>query len=108
MLSASVVKAHRLLWRHGLAPARKDFRPVNYLQRYVRFWRDWRTYNSLAGAERLSLLDSFPQLTDETDSTGVESHYFYQGVWLAKRLAFSRPAIHVDVGSDHRLIGLLT
>ena len=107
-IPSAIVKAHRLLWRHGLAPARKDFHPVANVVRYVEFWRDWRAYSRLPGAETLNIADSFPRLDDATQLTGIETHYFYQSVWLAQRLAASRPTLHVDVGSDHRMVGMLT
>jgi len=103
-----VVNVHQFLWRHGLAPSRKDFRPIKRVRSYARFWRDWRAYQQLPGAEALRLRDSFPQLEDDTGATAVDSHYFYQAVWLSNRLGSIRPALHVDVGSDHRMVGTLT
>lgn len=103
-----LVTTHRFLWRHGLAPARKDFHPIGRVRGYVRFWRDWRRYRQLPGAESLRLRDTFPQLEDDTGATAVESHYFYQSVWLSNRLGVIRPDLHVDIGSDHRMVGMLT
>jgi hypothetical protein len=99
---------YRLLWRHGLAPDPTRLAPLGRLRKYMSFWRDWRAYQAMPGAERLRLLDSYPQLQDETSTTAVESHYFYQSVWATRLIARHQPRLHVDVGSDHRWVGVLT
>jgi Caenorhabditis protein of unknown function, DUF268 len=104
----AALRTYRLLWRHGLAPDPMGLAPIRRVRNYVRFWRDWGAYQALPGAERLHLLDSYPQLQDETSTTAVESHYFYQSVWATRLIAHQRPRLHVDVGSDHRWVGVLT
>src|SRR5918911_415279 len=41
-------------------------------------------------------------------STEVESHYFYQAIWAGRLIADHRAIHHVDIGSDHRMVGMLT
>lgn len=53
-------------------------------------------------------MDLYPCLLDWTHSTGFDAHYFYQGAWLARRLSAIRPERHVDIGSDVRVIGVLS
>jgi hypothetical protein len=108
MAPSSLVRTYRLLWRHGLAPTLKHSQSLSRPARYLRYWRDWRTYRQLPGAESLSILDSFPQIDDWTVATGIDAHYFYQSVWAARLIGRNHPSLHVDIGSDHRLVGMLT
>lgn len=107
----AIARSARILaWARRRGPLR-GIQPMRALQATVgtaRFVRDWYAYQRLPGAEPLDLSESFPQLSDATAATEFDPHYFYQAVWLAKHLAGSRPTRHVDVGSDHRMVGMLT
>ncbi len=78
------------------------------LSRFPGYFRDWYRYNRMEGTERVRLKDSYPCLHDETASTRVDAHYFYQHVWAAEHLLRERPALHVDVGSSVDFVGLLS
>lgn len=52
--------------------------------------------------------DSFPQLADVSATTPFDPHYFHQGAWIARRLAASKPAQHVDVGSSVLTMSVLS
>ena len=56
----------------------------------------------------VSLGDSYPCLSDATAATPFDAHYFFQAAWVARRLALTRPRRHVDVGSDVKLVGVLS
>ena len=72
-----------------------------------RYLRDWISYSGKAGATpRFS--DSYPSLTDRVAATPFDAHYFFQGAWLARKVAQRRPARHVDVGSSVMTIGALS
>ncbi len=75
---------------------------------YARYIAAWRRYRKMPGAEALHWRDSFPQLFDAVRSTPFDAHYFYQSVWAAERIARTKPARHVDVGSDIDFVGVLT
>jgi len=75
-----------------------------YFWRYVRHWRAFQA----ASTERLSLRDSYPCLTDWLPSTPFDPHYFYQGAWIARRIAARAPAVHIDVGSSVLTISVLS
>lgn len=77
---------------------------IFWLPRYL---LDWRAYARVS-KERLSFLDSHPCLNDRRSHTPFDPHYFYQAAWLARRLAASKPARHVDIGSDIRMISVLS
>jgi SAM-dependent methyltransferase len=66
------------------------------------------SYRQLAGSEQLRIVDTYPQLEDRTASTEIDAHYFYQGIWTGKLIARDHAGGHVDIGSDHRTVGMLT
>ena len=76
-----------------------------YLPRYLRHWRE---YAKRSLESPLRLIDSYPCLGDWTRTTPLDAHYFYQGAWLARRLAMHRPAKHVDVGSSALMLSVLS
>lgn len=51
---------------------------------------------------------TFPCLTDWTQQTPFDAHYFYQAVWATRRVVESSPRQHVDIGSDILFVGTLT
>ncbi|MBN2513807.1 MAG: DUF268 domain-containing protein [Sedimentisphaerales bacterium] len=78
------------------------------LSRFPGYFRDWRRYSRMEGAEPIRLNDTYPCLFDKTSGTGVDSHYFYQHVWAMEKIAVHRPAQHIDVGSNVDFVGLLS
>lgn len=52
--------------------------------------------------------DTFPRLNDATRTTPFDPHYFYQGNWLARRVASVPPLQHVDIGSSILTMGVLS
>jgi SAM-dependent methyltransferase len=72
------------------------------------FLRDRRAYREVAGAERLRWRDLYPKLGDRVGYSPYDSHYFYQDIWAARRIAELAPEHHVDVGSRVDLVGFLT
>jgi SAM-dependent methyltransferase len=72
-----------------------------------RYMVQWYRLRSTRRA-RLPFRDSYPCLTDWVHSTPFDPHYFFQAGWLARKLAQSKPDEHVDVGSDVRMIGVLS
>jgi len=45
---------------------------------------------------------------DRVSHTPFDPHYFYQAAWMARNLAKENPSLHVDVGSDIRVLGVLS
>lgn len=79
---------------------------VRYLSRYV---RDWRRFARATRKTKPRLEDSYPCLGDWTSGTPFDAHYFYQGAWLARRLAGRKPlGLHVDVGSSVLTVSVLS
>ena len=97
-------------WARRRGPLRW-FRPTETLSRafdVLRFLDHWRQYQQLPGAEPLALVESWPCLGDNRGVTPFDPHYFYQAAWACRHIAASQVARHVDVGSDHRMAGMLT
>jgi len=59
-------------------------------------------------AEPLLIEDAYPCLFDRTTTTPFDSHYFYQDIWVFKRIQASGASNHVDVGSRAIFVGMLT
>lgn len=90
-------------WLLALADPRK-IRSWVYLLRYIKHWRQYQS----ASKHKLSLIDSYPCLTDWVSSTPFDAHYFYQGAWLARRICTSKVIKHVDIGSSVLTISVLS
>jgi SAM-dependent methyltransferase len=72
------------------------------------FLRDWWRYRRASPHEHVTAADLFPCLMDRVEVTPFDAHYFFQASWLARRLAASRPAYHVDVGSSVSMIAVIS
>lgn len=78
--------------------------------KYFSFIFDWMKYKRMVvdRKERTLIRDWYPCLFDKTPTTAIDPHYFYLGVWAAKKIYFTKPACHVDVGSQLQFVGFLT
>jgi SAM-dependent methyltransferase len=79
---------------------------LRYLPCYFMEWIEFR--RQAAGAWQVKVADSYPRLADRRATTPFDPHYFYQGNWLARRLAEARPGRHVDIGSSVLTVGVLS
>jgi hypothetical protein len=85
-----------------------DWRRVVSLRYLPRFLAEWFAFRRQAGSWSVEFADSYPCLADRLLSTPFDPHYFYQGNWLARRLADAKPRQHVDIGSSVLTIGVLS
>lgn len=76
-----------------------------YLPRYI---LHWLKYTRSANNQKISLVDLQPCLGDWSTHTPFDPHYFYQGAWLARKLAQSKPEKHVDIGSSVLTMSVLS
>jgi SAM-dependent methyltransferase len=101
-------------------PARSPLTPIkNWIKAFLlpipllgfaglpKYLRDWRRYSKMAGASP-GFADAYPCLTDSVKSTPFDAHYFFQGAWLARKVAQRRPVRHMDVGSSVMTIAALS
>ncbi|HEX2092500.1 MAG TPA: DUF268 domain-containing protein [Longimicrobiaceae bacterium] len=77
---------------------------------WKRFWASYCRYRQLApeGVEPDLLPHIFPCLGDDTAVTEIEPTYFYQDAWAFRKILERRPPWHVDVGSHHKFVALLS
>jgi SAM-dependent methyltransferase len=99
-------------WILGYA-LRSSLRATNHSARllpaWYRFWRSYSRYRDLVDSRgRDDARYLYPCLYDETGQTIVEPIYFYQNAWAFERIVAARPERHVDVGSQHTFVALLS
>jgi hypothetical protein len=85
-----------------------DWRRIASLRFFARYVSDWIAFRKEAGSWSVKFADSFPCLADRLPATPFDPHYFYQGNWLARRLAEAQPQQHIDVGSSVLMVGVLS
>lgn len=85
-----------------------DWRRIVSLRFFARYISDWIAFRQQAGSWSANVADSFPCLADRLPTTPFDPHYFYQGNWLARRLAEAKPSQHVDIGSSVLTVGVLS
>ena len=89
-------------------PLVDPFKLIGGVPGYIGFFRDWVKYSMLNGAETIKILDTYPCIHNKTQTTGFDSHYFYQDIWAFKKIYESKVDHHVDVGSRLDFVGFLT
>jgi SAM-dependent methyltransferase len=96
-------------WHTGAALYRRQRQLHRDLPAWHKFWVSYHRYRKLAPrAFRPSALDLQPCLGDDTAETAIEPTYFYQDAWAFERIVQQHPACHVDVGSHHKYVALLS
>lgn len=84
------------IWR-----ASKQYRPRNWL----RYWSQKRAYLATGTDEKLI---HSPCITDWSSHMPMEPIYYYQDSWAFERIVDFKPARHVDIGSHHKFVALLS
>jgi len=76
---------------------------------WPRFWKEYHEYNRQSRHDaQHSLRYLYPCLNDNTDETVIEPVYFYQDSWAFEKIVQQHPSLHVDVGSQHKFVALLS
>ena len=79
------------------------------IAQWGRFWQSYSDYNRMAPADQQAAWQYlYPCLGDDTDQTYIEPIYFYQDCWAFERIVNQRPQLHVDIGSHHKFVALLS
>lgn len=94
----SLLSPRRLLssWRKDIAA-------------WQRFWNSYSRYQQLAPNDKQSLLENlYPCLGEDTAETSIEPTYFYQDTWAFEKIVKQHPSNHIDVGSHHKFVALLS
>ncbi len=75
----------------------------------VSFFNDYWKYKRMpSGNFALKMEDLYPRLGDKTSSTPLDPVYFFQNAWCAGKIFASKPERHFDVGSDAKLVGIIS
>ena len=85
--------------------------PIDFLTagpRLIGYFKDYIKYISMEGAEKVKLSETFPLIHEKTETSGFDSHYFYQDIWAFKKVLKSNTDSHVDVGSRIDFVGFLS
>ena len=85
-----------------------DPRRIASVIRLPGFFASWVRYRRMAGGENAKFADLRPYLMDRISYTPFDPHYFYQAAWMARRLSKESVSLHVDVGSDIGMLGVLS
>ena len=88
-----------------ISPVFNPRRAIKFLPLTITFFKDYRAYKNKSN-EKFS--ESFPCLYDKTALTGIDPHYFYQGVWAFKKILDQKPLKHIDIGSKIDFVGYLS
>lgn len=76
---------------------------------WYRFWTSYRAYQQLAPKDKQAKLQYlYPCIYDATAETPVDPSYYYQDAWAFERIVDKNPSHHVDVGSHHKFVSLLS
>ncbi len=78
------------------------------IKNYPPFIKDLFIYKKLERGFPVPWRELNPQLHDKTPTTPVDYHYFYQQLWVFKRVLQQKPAAHLDIGSSYDLSGYLS
>ena len=79
------------------------------LGHWRRYWKDYYRYKDIApGSLHPQLEYLYPCLGDDTRETPIEPTYFYQDSWAFEKIVRQQPKSHVDVGSHHMFVVLLS
>ena len=79
------------------------------IDEWYRFWKSYKQYKEMSppsGQPELATL--YPCLGENTAKTVVEPIYFYQDNWAFQKIVENRPSLHVDIGSHHKFVALLS
>jgi len=79
------------------------------IRNWLRFWHSYRRYSELAPPDRKPTIKYlFPCQEDNTSETKIEPIGFYQDTWAFQQIVSVRPEMHVDIGSHHKFVALLS
>ena len=95
-----------MLWSLRLVSPFGDIVRLSALPRSLGFIGEWWQFRRAGGMA--GVLDWYPCLFDRVPQSRIDAHYFYQAVWAFKRILSQKPRLHVDLGSQVNLVGLLT
>jgi SAM-dependent methyltransferase len=95
------------LRRHSPRKLLRSFRRTESAWRY--FWKSYQEYSELSPPGAAPDYEHlFPCVYDRTETTKIDPVYYYQDSWAFEHIVKRRPSFHVDVGSHHKYVSLLS
>jgi SAM-dependent methyltransferase len=77
--------------------------------KWGRYWNEFEKYKHLSGRNNDELFPAlYPCIHDYISVTPIEPTYFYQDAWAFELIVKRKPESHVDVGSHHKFVALLS
>lgn len=73
----------------------------------IKFFIDFKKYRKLS-KHTVCIKDIYPFYNDATLVTEIEPTYFYQDTWAFERIVNNKTTRHVDIGSHHTFVALLS
>ena len=102
----------KILWitRHLLrSTAKFIYSWPKIIKNWIRYWHSYRQYNKLAPLDRRPTIKFLiPCPEDNSGETEIGPIYFYQDNWAFQQIFTIRPQSHVDIGSHHKFVALLS
>ena len=82
---------------------------TEHARAWVRFWRSYGRYSRLRKQNGENhVLHLVPYVGEDGPTTEMDPIYFYQDCWAFEKIVDARPSSHVDVGSHHKFVALLS
>ena len=104
-----MLEARWMFWKARRSCRKAILRWRTNLSAWRWFWRSYSDYRKLLGSGGGALCSNLqPYLGDNTGVQQMDPTYFYQDCWAFERIIKRNPASHVDVGSHHKYVGLLS
>jgi len=92
-----------------VSPVMDPIKFIKGIYGYIWFFKDYLLFTEQAGEKvEVGLSYIYPQLHDKTSITDLDSHYFYQQLWLFEKVLKDKPQQHVDFGSTYQMSGYLS
>lgn len=88
----------------GILVPYKNWVSIIYIGRYICHWFKFQSNYD----KKLEFRNSYPFLSDWVSHTPIDYHYFYQGAWIARKIKYRPPQIHMDIGSSVMTISVLS
>jgi len=96
-------------WKRQLSPRQNIKRWQNEIVNWNKFWKSYGQYQKLASEKESILLQNlYPCLDDDSVETYIEPIYFYQDCWAFEKIVQQHPSKHIDIGSHHKYVALLS
>jgi len=76
---------------------------IDFFSDYKKFKKNNKNKNF-----KLNPKDLYPRIYNKTESTPIDPVYFYQNSWCARKIFENKPKEHFDVGSDLKMLGIIS